>query len=177
LGNVAADIAEFAQAKADYKAAEAKFKAVSGTVMSYAKRVLLDIFAKTGSKPKSQKLVGTDGAIVTTYYQDRSMSMHGDNAERYDTICDMFGKDVADAELAEFTGYAIAAEKMQDKALVAKMKKVLQKGLTAEELGGLFVAKHVSRKGVVDKAANLCDGDTEKIDQLLQLTVPKPTLK
>ena len=49
--------------------------------------------------------------------------------------------------------------------------------LTPEELTGLFVAKHASRKGVVDKAAKLCDKDTDKIDQLLQLTVPKVTLK
>ncbi len=34
-----------------------------------------------------------------------------------------------------------------------------------------------SRKGVVDIVAKLCEADTDKIDQLLQLTVPKPTLK
>lgn len=177
LGNVAGDIAEFAKAKAEYKAAEARFKAVSGTVMSYAKRVLLGLIAKTGSKPKGQKLVGDDGAIVTTFYQDRTVSMDGDNAERYETAVEMFGQEVTDAEIAEFSGWAIADEKMQDAALVEKMKKALQEALTAEELTGLFVAKHTSRKGVVDKAANLCEKDTDRIDQLLQLTVPKPTLK
>lgn len=177
LGNVAGDIAEFAKAKAEYKAAEARFKAVSGTVMSYAKRVLLGLIAKNGSKPKGQKLVGDDGAIVTTFYQDRTVSMDGDNAERYETAVEMFGQEVTDAEIAEFSGWAIADEKMQDAALVEKMKKALQEALTAEELTGLFVAKHTSRKGVVDKAANLCEKDTDRIDQLLQLTVPKPTLK
>jgi len=177
LGNVAADIAEFAKAKADYKAAEARFKAVSGTVMSYAKRVLLGLIAKTGSKPKGQKLVGDNGAIVTTFYQDRTVSMDGDNVERYETAVEMFGKEVTDAQIAQFSGWSIADEKMADEALVEKMKKALQAALTAEELTGLFVAKHTSRKGVVDNAANLCDKDTDKIDMLLQLTVPKPTLK
>jgi len=177
LGNVAADIAEFAAAKAEYKAAEARFKAVSGTVMGYAKRVLLGLIAKTGSKPKGQKLVGDNGAIVTTFYQDRTVSMDGENVERYETAVEMFGKEITDAQIAQFSGWSIADEKMADEALVAKMKKALQAALTAEELTGLFVAKHTSRKGVVDNAAKLCEKDTDKIDMLLQLTVPKPTLK
>ncbi len=177
LGNVAADIAEFAKAKAEYKAAEARFKAVSGTVMSYAKRVLLGLIAKTGSKPKGQKLVGDDGAIVTTFYQDRTVSMDGDNVERYETAVQMFGQEITDAQIAQFSGWSIADEKMADEALVAKMKEALQAALTADELTGLFVAKHTSRKGVVDNAAKLCDKDADKIDMLLQLTVPKPTLK
>ena len=176
LGNIAADIAEFAAAKAEVKTAEARLAAVSGNVMSFAKRILLGLIAKTGSKPKGQKLIGDKGATVTVFYQDRTVNMAGDTG-RYETLCSMFGKETVDADIAEFTGWSIADEKMADTALVEKMKKALQAALTPEELTGLFVAKHASRKGVVDKAAKLCDKDTDKIDQLLQLTVPKVTLK
>jgi len=174
LGNVAGDIASFAAAKVKFKAAEAEFKAVSGVIMGYGKRILLGILSKTGSKPASQKLIGDDDAVVTTYYQNRSLNVDGG---RYDTLCNMFGKDVTDNRLVEFTGYAIADGKMDDAALVTKMKKALQSALTVDELTGLFVAKHVSRKDVIDQACELCSGDVDKMDQLLQLTVPKPTLK
>lgn len=177
LGNVAADIAALAAAKADVNAAKARLAAVSGTVLSYAKRVLLGLMVKSQSKAPSQKLVGDKDAIVTTYYQDKTVSMEGENAGRYKTLCDMFGQETVDAELAEFTGWSIADKKMKDEALVDKMRKVLQEGLTADELTGLFVARHRSRKGVVEKAAKLCKNDTDRMDQLLQLTVPTPTLK
>lgn len=177
LGNVAADIADFAKAKVEWKAAEARFKALSGTVMSYAKRVMLDLFVKNGSRPKSQKLVGDGGAIVTTFYQDKPLYMDGTNTGRYDSLCELFDKAVVDADIAEFTGWSIPDKKMADKALVDKMRKALQAALTPEELDGLFVAKHRAQKGVVDRAAKLCNNDADKIDHLLQLTVPMPTLR
>lgn len=177
LGNVAADIAAFAAAKAEVAAAKARLAAISGTVLSYAKRVLLGLMVKNQSKAPSQKLVGNKDATVTTFYQDRTVSMDGENAGRYETLCDMFDREIVDSKLAEFTGWAIAGKKMKDKALVDKMRKVLQAGLTADELTGLFVAQHRSRKGVVERAAKLCGDDTDKMDRLLQLTVPTPTLK
>ena len=177
LGNVAANIAAFAAAKAEVAAAQARLATISGSVMSYAKRVLLGLMVKSQSKAPSQKLVGNNNAIVTTFYQDRTVGMDGKNAGRYDALCKMFGQEVVDEKIAEFTGWAIADEKMKDKTLVAKMRKVLQAGLTAEELTGLFVAEHRSRKGVVENAAELCGNDTGKMDLLLQLTIPTPTLK
>lgn len=177
LGNVAADIAEFAKAKAEWKAAEARWKALSGTLLSYSKRILLGLMVKNQSKAPSQKLVGDKSAIVTTFYVDKVLSMEGKNSGRYETLCDMFGKEIVDAEIAEFTGWTIPEKKMTDRKLMDKMKAALQDALTAEELTGLFVPTHKSRKGVVDKAAKLCGNDTEKMDLLLQLTVPTPTLK
>ncbi len=177
LGNISADIASFAEAKAEWKAAEARWKALSGTVLSYSKRILLALMVKNQSKAPSQKLVGDKNAIVTTFYADKVLSMEGKNSGRYETLCDMFDKETVDTEIVEFTGWTIPNEKMADKKLVEKMKAALQDALTGDELDGLFVPSHKSRKGVVDKAAQLCDNDTEKMDILLQLTVPSPTLK
>ena len=177
MGNIAADIAAFAAAKAEVDAAKARLTAISGTVMSYAKRVLLRMMVKTNAKAPSQKLVGDKNAIVTAFYQNRTVNMGGKNSGRYETLCDMFDKKTVDSEIVEFTGWTIPEDKMADKDLMDKMKAALQNALTPEELTGLFVPSHKSRKGVVDKAAELCGNDINKMDQLLQLTVPTPTLK
>jgi len=176
LGNVAADIATFVKAKAAMKAAEAALDAASGNVMSFAKRILLGLIAKTGSKPKGQKLAGADDAVVTTYYQDRTIKVP---EEQYAMLCDMLGKGVVDAEIVETSKtFTLSPEKVADPDLFAKIRTVLQAGLSAEELTGLFIPSgRTSRKGVVEIAAKLCKGDEAQIDQLLQLTVPKPTLK
>lgn len=176
LGDIAADIATFAKAKAAKKAAEAALEAASGNVMSYAKRVLLGLLSKSGSKPKGQKLAGADDAVVTTYYQDRTIKV---DEEAYAMLCEMLGQKVVDADIVETSKtFTLNPEKVDDPKLFAKIREVLQAGLTAEELTGLFIPSgRTSKKGVVDMASKLCDGDTSRIDQLLQLVVPKPTLK
>jgi hypothetical protein len=176
LGNVAHDIFEFTAAKGELKAAEARFDAAKGTVMAFAKRVLVGLIARGGSKPKGQKLTGERDSVVTTFYQDRVINVDDGT---YAALCGQFGKDVVDARLVETSRtFTINQAKMADEALVAKMRMALQAAMTAEELTGLFIPSgRTSRKGVVDQAAELCGGDHAKIEQLLAVTVPTPTLK
>jgi len=204
LGNIAADIATYAKAKAAKKSAEAALEAAAGAVMGYAKRVLLGLISEKGSKPKGQKLAGDDDAVITTYYQDRAIKV---DEEAYAILCSMLGKEVVDTDIVESSKtFTLNPAKVADPELFAKIRTVLQsKGwrfcpscgcniadgaehedecevdemrLTAADLTELFIPSgRTSRKGVVEMASKLCDGDTGRIDQLLQLTVPKPTLK
>jgi len=176
LGNVAHDIFEFTTAKAAMKAAEARFDAAKGTVMAFAKRVLVGLIARNGSKPKGQKLTGDGNSVVTTFYQDRVINV---SDETYAALCGQFGKDVVDGQLVETSKtFTLSPVKVADPALFEKIRKVLQSGLTAEELTGLFIPSgRTSQKGVVDQAAKLCGGDLAKIEQLLAVTVPTPTVK
>jgi len=172
---VAHDIYEFTAAKGELKAAEARFDAAKGTVMAFAKRVLVGLIAK-GGKPKGQKLTGEKDSVVTTFYQDRVINV---SDETYDSLCGQFGKAVVDERLVETSKtFTINPAKMADEALVAKMRKALQAAMTAEELTGLFIPSgRTSRKGVVDQASKMCGGDLAKIEQLLAVTVPTPTIK
>jgi hypothetical protein len=176
LGNVAHDIFEFTTAKAAMKAAEARFDAAKGTVMAFAKRVLVGLIARNGSKPKGQKLTGDSNSVVTTFYQDRVINV---SDETYAALCEQFGKAVVDGQLVETSKtFTLNPAKVADPVLFEKIRKVLQSGLTAEELTGLFTPSgRTSQKGVVDQAAKLCNGDLAKIEQLLAVTVPTPTVK
>ena len=176
FGNVAHDVAEYAAAKAEMKAAEARYEAAKGSVMGFAKRLLCGLISKGGSKPKGQKIVGEGDAVVCAYYQDRAVKV---SDESYAMLCQMLGQGVVDAQIVETSKtFTVNPEKMADAALVAKMRKALQAALTNEELTGLFIPSgRTSRKGVVEQAAKLCDGDTAMIEQLLALTVPTPTVK
>jgi len=176
LGDVAGSIAELVDAKAECKAAEARLDAAKGTVMPFVKRVLCGLLAG-GPKPKSQRLTGDGDSSVTAYYQDRAVKV---TDESHAMLCGMFGEETVDTELVDSDWtFTVSKERMADPDFKARLTRALQAEFSGDEIPTIFEREwhRKSRKGVLDRAAGLCGGDSSKVEALLSLTVPAPTVK
>ena len=100
--------------------------------------------------------------------------------ESHSMLCDMFGEDVVDSDLVDSDWtFTVSRERMADPDFKARLTKALQAEFDGDEIPTMFEKdwRRKSRKGVLDKAAKLCGGDTDKVEALLSLTVPAPTVK
>lgn len=178
-GDMANKIELYVAAKASAEKAAAAVEAVEGEVREWAVGEYAELYAGE-NRPKNPRCLGTNDTSVLLTYSDRAMNA---SPETVEALAALVGEEHAANCVETTTGYSvdpdIVREILADGALRERVSAALIKVLGADKAGGFFKGTETRKikKGTIDQASKMCDGNTDRIVAFLGIVAAKPALK